>query len=179
MKRRLKTNRWLQYALLTAVCMLLSSQRIWAETNLFSEVKVVGGGSSCYEDYPGWNHYDQDLNDGAGGDYIYLLAKKKENLPDGEYITDFCIVVTDTWAVPDEMEEDGITWHLAPYDGDSHFKSSKGDLNCGASGKSIYLYYTKTPFADKRAVKSIWFNSEKSGSVSGADHDFGDGWHPL
>ena len=68
MKRELNTNRWLQYILLIAVCILLPAQRIWADTNLFSEVKVVGGGSSCYEDYSGWSHYDQDLNDGAGGD---------------------------------------------------------------------------------------------------------------
>ena len=173
MKRELNTNRWLQYILLIAVCILLPAQRIWADTNLFSEVKVVGGGSSCYEDYSGWSHYDQDLNDGAGGDYIYLLAKKKENLPDGEYITDFRIVTTDTRNVSDVIEEDGITWHLAPYDGDSHFKSSKGDLNSGASGKCIYLYYTKTMFADKRAVNHIWFNSEKAGSVSGADLNAG------
>ena len=73
MERKFKTHRLFLYALLTAVCLLLLPQRILAETNLYSEVKVVGGGRSCYEDYSGWNHHDQDLNNGSGGKYIYLL----------------------------------------------------------------------------------------------------------
>ncbi len=176
MKQIFNTNRWLQLMLLTAVCMFLPSQRIAATESLFTEVKVVGYDSSDgWERFPSWNYKEQDLNDGAGGQYIYLLYKKKDNPDPGDFITGFRILNTDTWDVPDTMEEDGVEWHLAPYDGEGNFKASKGDLNSGTGGRCIYLYYTKTPFANHRAVKSVWFTSDKAGSVSGVDLNAGAG----
>ena len=174
MERKFKTHRLFLYALLTAVCLLLLPQRILAETNLYSEVKVVGGGRSCYEDYSGWNHHDQDLNNWAGGKYIYLLYKKKKDMLPGEYITDFRIRsdFQNHDQVLDSFQDEtysNVTWHLVSYDGDDEFKRSKGDLNCGAEGAYLYLYYTKDAFPDKRGVKDVWFNDEKSGSVSSTD----------
>ena len=168
---RQRVSLWTLTTILLMGIMLLSSQKIWAETSLYSDVKVVGGGRSCYEDYSGWNHHDQDLNNGSGGKYIYLLYKTKKDMVPGEYITDFRIRsdFQNHSQVLDSFQDEtysNVTWHLVSYDGDDEFKNSKGDLNCGAEGSYLYLYYTKDAFPDKRGVKNVWFNDEKSGSLN-------------
>ena len=175
-----KVSLWTLTTILLMGIMLLSSQKIWAETSLYSDVKVVGGGRSCYEDYSGWNHHDQDLNNGSGGKYIYLLYKTKKDMVPGEYITDFRIRsdFQNHSQVLDSFQDEtysNVTWHLVSYDGDDEFKNSKGDLNCGAEGSYLYLYYTKDAFPDKRGVKNVWFNDEKSGSLNNTDLNQGAG----
>ena len=142
-------------------------------TDFFTDVMVAGGSK---EDrwHEGWQSYDQDLNKGAGGDYIYLLYKKATTAtPASGFITDFKIV--DNANPPEQFTEDGIVWQLCPYTGGAHFKSMKGDLNSNAGGASLHLYYTRTDFDDKRVVTGVSFNSTRTGSVSETDLNKGAG----
>ena len=114
----------------------------------------------------GWTVIDQDLNAGAGGDFIYLLCKTEanpDNVNDG-YITDFA-VYTEGGTVPESQTYDGRDYRLVPFDGGLHFESVQGDLNSNAGGASIHLYYTTDAFPDDRAVTNIWFSSSSSGAV--------------
>ena len=114
----------------------------------------------------GWTVIDQDLNAGAGGDYIYLLCKTEvnpDNVNDG-YITDFA-VYTEGGTVPESQTYDGRDYRLVPFDGGQHFTELQGDLNSNAGGASIHLYYTTDAFPDDRAVVDVWFSSSSSGAV--------------
>ena len=105
-----------------------------------------------------------------------------EFLPDEPVLTENAVVsVEDTdiaeITISNTGEDSSVLIHAHAYgttsfnlkDGDDEFKRSKGDLNCGAEGAYLYLYYTKDAFPDKRGVKDVWFNDEKSGSVSSTD----------
>ena len=51
--------------------LFLLPQGLWAGwTEFFTDV-MVAGGSKSVRNQEGWKSYDRDLNDGAGGDYIY------------------------------------------------------------------------------------------------------------
>ena len=89
----------------------------------------------------GWTVINKDLNAGAGGDYVYLLYKPEADTGgDRDYVTGFYIK-SGSSGVNDTLVSGGRTYHLAPYDGGSHFKSQKGDLNSGTgeSSASIHL----------------------------------------
>ncbi|MCR5157728.1 MAG: fibronectin type III domain-containing protein [Prevotella sp.] len=116
----------------------------------------------------GWKFINHDLNAGCGSssDYIYLLYKS-ENSTDGYnygYITDFYISNA-TGTPPDDLTYDGRTYHLVPFDGGSHFKEKRGDLNSNAGGDDIHLYYSKKPYVDGHTVTNITFNNIKAGAV--------------
>ena len=117
----------------------------------------------------GWTFIDYDLNKGCGSssDYIYLLYKAG-NTPGGNscygYVSGFYIK-SGASGVNDTLSYGGKTYYLTPYDGGSHFKGQKGDLNSNAGGAAIHLYYTKDAFSPERAVNSIWFNDTQSGAV--------------
>ena len=139
------------------------------------EVMVIGGTENQVNTLKtsltgqGWTVIGKDLNAGAGGDYIYLLYKSESNdygLNLG-YITDFYIS-TQTGTAPDTRTVNGRTYTLVPYQGGSDFVNSKGDLNRGAGGDYIHLYYTKDVFSDNHMVSSISFNGTQTGAV-GAD----------
>ena len=120
---------------------------------------------STYADQ-GWTVIDQDLNKGAGGDFIYLLCRfvvNPDNVNDG-YITDFA-VYTESGTVPESQTYDGRDYRLVPFDGGQHFTERQGDLNSNAGGANIHLYYTKDAFPDDRAVVDVWFSSSSSGAV--------------
>ena len=152
-------------------------------TNFIKDVMVIGGSKnetnnlkSTLRDQ-GWTVITKDLNAGAGGDYIFLLYKSEDNT-DGinhGYITDFYI---------DNEYKDSITfqrrtYYPVPFDGGADFKRKKGDLNRGAGGDYIYLYYTKDYFTDNRAVTGIIFSDTQSGAVGlrggGAGYDLNAG----
>ena len=116
----------------------------------------------------GWTLINKDLNEGAGGDYTYLLYKSAEN-NDGHndgLITNFYIMQGASNVNP-SLTHNGHTYHLVTYDGSEQFKSQKGNLNCGTSPSSdaIHLYYTKEIFPDNRAIRFIWFDSGKDGAL--------------
>jgi hypothetical protein len=72
----------------------------------------------------GFSLIDKDLNQGAGGDFIYMGYKKGEN--DKRPISDLCI----TYDNDRKPEKDGFT-------------RINVDLNAGAGGKFIYLWYRR------------------------------------
>lgn len=149
---------------------LLTEAKAYA-TDYITDVMVIGGTKNETNDLKttltaqGWTVINQDLNAGVGGDYIFLLYKSESNT-DGfnwGYITDFYIC--NDRNAPDEIEHNERTYHLVPYDGGEYFINSKGDLNRGAEGDYIRLYYTTYLFTDNRTVTGINFNTTQNGAV--------------
>lgn len=141
-------------------------------TSYISDVMLIGGSKTTVDNLKstygnqGWIVIGKDLNDNCGpsSDYIYLLYKAdNSNGINCGYITDFYISNASR-PVSETVDFGGRTYHLVPYDGDSHFKSMQGDLNSNAGGADIHLYYTKD-LKDNKAVTSISFNDNKSGGV--------------
>ena len=172
------TNRLARTALTLFVMLAGSVQGAWAK-EFITDVMLIGGNQSevkslmkTYQSQ-GWTIIEQDLNKGCGSnsDYIYLLYKTADNNNTANltFITDFYISNASGTA-PDNITYDNRSYHLVPYDGGSHFKEGKGDLNSNAGGSYIHLYYTKTfklnnYVPDNIAVNSITFDSTKSGAV--------------
>ena len=135
------------------------------------DVKVIGGSKSEVNDLKssltaqGWVVIDQDLNEGAGGNYIYLLylPESDDSGTNYGYVSDFYI--SDSKDSPDDVTQDGRNYCRVPYDGGNDFVKSKGDLNCKAGGDYIHLYYTTDSFDDYRVVTGISFNDTQSGAV--------------
>ncbi|MCR5713001.1 MAG: hypothetical protein K6G46_11230 [Prevotella sp.] len=168
MKQDKRLTKRLQYTLFAVLLTLLSPQTLWAQSwpTFFTDVMVVGGGHHEIRYWQqGWNSYDQDLNKGAGGDYIYLLYKTASTQTESNFITNLKVVTSDNY--PDSFTEDGVDWHLASYWGDSHFAGMKGDLNSNAGGKTIHLYYTRHQYTDNRVVCGVYFNGDSNGAVGG------------
>lgn len=127
------------------------------------DVMLIGGSSDKVSTLKttltgeGWTVIDVDLNRGcgSGSDYIYLLYKSESNADNLNlgYITDFYI--SDSEEALDAILYNGLTYHLVPFEGGSDFVSSKGDLNRGAGGAYIHLYFTKEAFHDQRTVSGI------------------------
>lgn len=127
------------------------------------DVMLIGGSSDKVSTLKttltgeGWTVIDVDLNRdcGSGSDYIYLLYKPESNADNLNlgYITDFYI--SDSEEALDAILYNGLTYHLVPFEGGSDFVSSKGDLNRGAGGAYIHLYFTKEAFHDQRTVSGI------------------------
>jgi len=137
------------------------------------EVMLLGGSSSevnallpVYQ-ADGWHLINNDLNAGcgSGSDYIYLLYKSEasEGLNLG-YVTGFYISNAGGTAL-DSLTYNDRLYHLVPYDGGSHFKNMKGDLNSNAGGAYIHLYFTKDYFLDNQTVTEITFNATQSDAV--------------
>ena len=107
----------------------------------------------------GYTVIDFDLNDDAGGDYIYIGYKRTDKYE--EAIKNFTILVGkdknyDTYTL------DGIEYKACP----ANFNR---DLNKSAGGDYIYLFYTKAEMSDKKAVQEITINETKKGSVCEKD----------
>lgn len=135
---------------------------------------------SQYENQ-GWTKISRDLNDGAGGDYIYLMYKKQStNGQNYDFITDFYIKTGSS--APEQLTYNGRTYYRTPCDGRQHFKNQHGDLNSGTgeSTESIHLYYTRDYFSNNQVVTDIDFSiTQKSGAVGAnggsSGYDLNDG----
>ena len=105
----------------------------------------------------GWTVIGKDLNAGAGGKYIYLLYKTNSSQgSSGTPITGFYIKTGE--GRPGSISHGGRTYYPVTANG-------AADLNSGANGAYIYLYYTKDAFSPARAVTSIYFNSTSAFAV--------------
>ncbi len=147
--------------------------------NFVTDVMVIGGTQAetnalktQYQNQ-GWTFVNKDLNQGAGGDYIYLLYKTDSDAnPDATFITYFSWLSFYT----EEFSMMSGTFYPVAYDGGSQFVASQGNLNCGTNGLSFYLYYTKDSNGgtdNPHIVKSISFNSNSEGSMpEGADFNW-------
>lgn len=132
-------------------------------------IKVIGGSESEVTSLKktlkalGWKCCDTDLNIYSGGDFVYLMYRKARLSSTDKPITDFYArIVKKDGPVPSTIEHDGRTYHLVSYDGGSHFKMMKGDLNSGAGGSYINLYYTTDDLPDLQAVTDIEFKFRSS-----------------
>ena len=142
-----------------------------AETWFVDDVKLIGGTKSDVLKQmltyikQGWSVIDQDLNEGAGGDYILLLYKK-DSYGDGfNYGSITGFVLSNQYS--QQLTSDGRTYYPVPCAGGKDFVDGHGDLNegCGKKSDYIYLYYTRDSFPDGRVVSGISFNATQSGAV--------------
>ena len=139
-----------------------------AGKDCITDVMVVGGSSSSVTNSyaeQGWKVIPQDLNDGAGGDWIFLLYKTADSASvSNGFITGFYVK---TGAVTNELTHAGHIYHLAPCAGDEDFVNGKGDLNSNTKkqGDVIHLYYTKSAMPGNRVVAGITFNADGTGAV--------------
>ena len=154
---------------LLLVVVLAASWTPAMATPYIRDVMLVGGSAGDIATWmatllqQGWTFINQDLNDGAGGDYIHLFYKS-ESLDDGfNYgaVTDFIIAKN----YSDKIEYDGRSYFPVPYDGGDSFVDSKGNVNNGTGGTNIYLYYTRDYFPDKHVATGISFSSVPKGAV--------------
>ena len=142
-------------------------------TEFITDVKLIGYKNETQFDNlqdklekEGWTAINKDLNADAGGDYIHLLYKSEANT-DGlnhGYITDFYILGSKSGSVDEEVTYQGRTYHLVSFEGSTEFENSNGDLNRGAGGDYIHLYYTKDPM-NEQAVSEIVFDNSESGAL--------------
>ncbi len=162
----------LLYPLLVRVLLAVVLAAAWAPalaTPYIRDVRLVGGSKQDILTGEttlipqGWKMSGQDLNDGAGGDYIHLFYKL-ESINDGfNYgaVTDFILAKK----YYDKIEYEGRTYFPVSYEGGASFVDSKGNVNNGTGGTTIYLYYTRDYFPDNRVVTGISFSPLPSGAV--------------
>lgn len=86
-----------------------------------TDIKIISGNSSDIPAPQRYRRVNQDLNQGAGGEYVYLCYTEDADL--GATITDIIVVAGDSPDVP------------VP----AGYKKVDTDLNKGAGGKYIYL----------------------------------------
>ena len=149
------------------------AQGTWATDYITDVVLVASGNYNEVDGYKkalrneGWTSIDYDLNKGASGAFVYLLYKTTSSSgSSNEAITDFYIKLSDSSDHPDQLTHNGRTYYLTPGGGNDDFNIHGRDLNQGAKGKYIYLYYTKDEFPfPNPAVTSITFNGTKDGAV--------------
>ena len=175
--------------LLVLLCAI--AQGTWAQEPYITDVIVIGDDDSGdaddkYHDYEraGWIGKVRDLNDGASGHYIYLMYKMNTSTgSSGTPITDFYLWVSATTPGPVSLTHMGRTYYRVGCDGDSQFRNSGGDLNCGAGGDYIHLYYAKEATSPVR-INFIQFDNQPynpcncvglNGSVVAADLNLGAG----
>ena len=117
----------------------------------------------------GWKFLNYDLNEDAGGAFIYLLYKSEYTCFDSNnnFVTDFYIKVSGSQGRPETITHNGRTYYPVPGGGGDAFIADnvQCDLNYDAGGDYVYLYYTKDPFEDGRAVCYIDFNDGSDGAV--------------
>ena len=168
-----RLHSWLIALLLAIVGVQDTMADEWPE--YITDVILVGGNdsetSAKKTEYKskGYTFIERDLNEGAGGDYIYLGYKKDSRAStNGGYVTDIVVVTEGDKAIPTGDFQFGRTYKkVACYGGNYFVENRKGDLNSGAGGWGIWLYYSKEEYSStKRALTSISFSSSTSGSVN-------------
>ena len=147
--------------------LILSSMSAWAAEKGIGAVKLIGAPQSeigrlkSASKNQGWTVIESNLNAGAGGDVIYLCYKKASG--SDRAITDLYLS-SNSNPVSNTLSISGRTYTLCPYEGGSHFKDIKGDLNSNAGGDDIHIFYT-TDNIDGKVVTGIKFNSSGAGAV--------------
>ena len=122
-----------------------------------SGVKGDGNAARALLETEGYTVIDQDLNEGAGGHYIYLGYKTTDDY--AEAVKDLKIV-TGEGSNMSSMMLGSRQYKLCPYTGDEKFVNETGDLNCKAGGTWMWLYYTTDASSDGKAIERVFFDSE-------------------
>ena len=104
----------------------------------------------------GWTFVDFDLNKGAGGKYIYLMYKAGSQ--SSNCISDLYLRLSKSNVSGSDatVTHEGRTYHLADCAGPEDFvKGSHGDLNSGAGGQYIHLFYTRDSYSPGRFGRGV------------------------
>lgn len=133
--------------LLTLWVLLVSFALCVNAQTYISAVKVGGGSkdaktSKSRATNGGYTLIDRDLNEKASGSYVYLSYKTTTNPADA--ISDIIIFKGKQWQ-SDWYLNNGVTvngkkYYLAPYENKD---ADWGDLNDGAGGSYLYVFYTR------------------------------------
>ncbi len=87
-----------------------------------------------------------DLNDGVGGNYVFLGVKGTTEVDNA--ISSFYILVGT--CIVGDFTKDGVTYSMVPSYGDDY-----GSLNSGTGGKDMWLYFTKEGKAVVENIKVV------------------------
>ena len=160
---------------MTLLFTVLSTVTTWAAEwpKYITDVILVGGESqseanSLKNSHSDYTFINVNLNDGAGGDYIYLGYKTSNTAnTNGGYITALYLTTKSAGDCSQTLTFGGVEYTRTPCYGSSHFVNDvKGDLNSNAGGEDIHLYYTKNNYSDKRVISDIKIISSTSKDVS-------------
>lgn len=152
-------------------------ETVETDMTYISEIKLAGWDSDYMTPIrtlqnEGYTVINYDLNNGAGGHWIYLGYKTTKNYSDA--IKDI-IVREGSGQNNDVVVINGREYRLSPYTGDSEFLENKGELNENAGGSDLFLYYSKQDGADSTAVYNMRVDGSSSGAVSSKDLNKGAG----
>ncbi len=160
---------------MTLLLVMLTAVSAWAAEwpKYITDVILVGGESqseanSLKNSHSDYTFINVNLNDGAGGDYIYLGYKTSNTAnTNGGYITALYLTTKSAGDCSQTLTFGGVEYTRTPCYGSSHFVNDvKGDLNSNAGGEDIHLYYTKNNYSDKRVISDIKIISSTSKDVS-------------
>ena len=107
-------------------------------------------GSSWYDSDTYYTH--PDVNDCAGGRYVYISAERTDNIEEaitGAFV--LCCQMPDT--VPHELTYNGVVYTCSSeLDGEAQPNYRNRDLNEKAGGRWLYLYTTHDPSLGKALI---------------------------
>ena len=160
--------------MLVVVFMVIAAVTDVQADGYITEVMTLGAkngkGGALKDEYrkKGWTVVDNDLNRRAGGWDVYIAYKTSTTAnPETDYIIDICA---------SEKNVETFTWEGRTYRQCATNSGFNGDLNRGAGGEYIYIYYTRDrvnmlTFGDNKRVitkLSITNDGEDGDSSTGA-----------
>lgn len=162
---------------LLALIMLFAALPAVKAESYITELKIITRSSekdinSAKETYKnqGWTIVEKDLNSNAGGRWIYLAYKTSDSAdPNTGYVTDIIASPNNK----SSFSKWNRTWTQIPHDG------GNGDLNEGAGGALIYLYYTRDRaslsghFGTKRVLNKLATSENTNSSDNGGSENYG------
>ena len=132
--------------LAAATALALGAPHAASAVDCITDVMLIGGTKADVNDRKstyteqGWTVINQDLNDGAGGDYIYLLYKVADSASaTNGFITGFYIKTGSSDVTPTRTYKDRF-YRLVPYDGGKHFMGQKRQAFHGPEGRPEQQY---------------------------------------
>ena len=120
------------------------------------------GVNDCKSELSGHTIIDRDLNDGAGGDYVYMGYKTTTD--PSKAITGILFRVGEN--PPDRITDNGKAYFYLVGKGETNTASEGGyiDLNAKAGGDYIYMYVTRdTSYGAPLTAITVDENSSKTG----------------
>ncbi len=120
------------------------------------------GVNDCKSELSGHTIIDRDLNDGAGGDYVYMGYKTTTD--PSKAITGILFRVGEN--PPDRITDNGKAYFYLVGKGETNTASEGGyiDLNAKAGGDYIYMYVTRDPsYGAPLTAITVDENSSKTG----------------
>ncbi len=141
------------------------------QTKYISDLAVAAAGSESQAQGElasrGYSIITQDLNQGVGGDYVYIGYKQTTS--NSQAITNLYIIVE--WHIGD------FTYGGASYTAVPYFGNNQGSLNSNTGGKNMWLYYTKAQNSNglkTLEVKSYDSRQQNNNFVYGLNANLGD-----